>query len=299
MITGRVLNIQNYSVNDGEGIRTLMFLAGCPLRCKWCANPEGLVSRNQIFYNETLCTHCGRCAAACPNGVGVDLNDPRNRARCLGCGKCAAVCPMKARKNTVMVMTPEEAVEKLMAHQIFFDYSGGGVTYSGGECTVQRDFLNAVTARMYDEGISQAMESSAYFDFDQVRPILERMDHIFMDIKCMNSGLHQLYTGRRNERILENIQKTAALGIPMTIRIPLIRHVNDSLANVRATAAFVHQVLPRPEMEILPNHFYGLEKYRQLGMDVGAATFETPDSYEVNRFVSVIQDEGVAYVSYR
>lgn len=299
MASGRILNIQNYSVNDGDGIRTILFLAGCPLRCRWCANPEGLVSRNQIFYNKKLCVRCGRCTAACPNGVGFDLSLPENRKRCLGCGKCTAVCPVGARKNTVTVMTAREAAEELMRHQAFFAYSGGGVTYSGGECTVQRDFLDELSSLLYDEGISQAIETSAYFDFETVRPILLRMDHIFMDIKHMDSGLHRLYTGKDNALILENIARTAALGIPMTVRIPLIRRVNDSEDNVRRTAAFVRAHLPDPQIELLPYHFYGLEKYRQLSLDADAATFETPAEEKIASLSEVIRGEGVACVSYR
>ncbi|NLG85865.1 MAG: 4Fe-4S cluster-binding domain-containing protein, partial [Firmicutes bacterium] len=146
-ITGYVMQLQHFSVNDGEGIRTTIFLAGCPLRCKWCANPEGFDHHPKIAYYSKTCSGCGRCAAVCLHGIGINLNAPGNRDKCLGCGACVSVCPNGSRKQLISKMTVDEIVAAILPQLRFLQDSGGGVTFSGGEATSQRAFLHAAAKR--------------------------------------------------------------------------------------------------------------------------------------------------------
>ncbi len=296
---GRILQLQNYSVNDGDGVRTIVFFAGCPLRCRWCANPEGYTGQNNILYISSRCICCGRCAAACPEGVGIDLNDPAERAKCTGCGACVDACLENARKNTVTEMTVGEVIKKLETQMLFFRNSGGGVTYSGGECTSQPEFLAELVSEAYDMGLNQAMETSGYFELTELQPTLDRIDLLFMDIKHMDPEKHLHFTGVSNERILANIAALGQSREGIVIRVPTIMGINGDDGNIRATARFVKRHLRDPRMELLPYHSYGEDKYRQLGMTYEADLFRTPTADELSRLNAIIEDEGVRVVSYK
>ena len=202
---GSIIQIQNFSVNDGNGIRTTVFFAGCPLHCQWCANPEGLTKERKVAYYSKHCVACGKCVAVCPQKIGIDLN--RKRDMCIACGKCVMVCSKGARKLLTKEMTIEEIVDVIKPQMMFYRKSGGGVTFSGGEATVQKDFLRGLTKRLFDMGLNLALETSGYFAFDEVRDILERMELIFVDIKHMDEEKHKYFTGKSNKIILENISR--------------------------------------------------------------------------------------------
>jgi pyruvate formate lyase activating enzyme len=244
-IQGRILQMQNFSVNDGEGIRTTVFFAGCPLRCAWCANPEGWTARA----GET---------------VSVD-----------------------------------RVLQKLAGQLSIFRFSGGGVTLSGGEPTAQAAFFNALTAELYDRGISLAVETCSQFSWEAVLPGLTRMDLIFADLKHMDPALHRTYTGAELGPILENLRRYRDLPAQVVVRVPTILTVNADEANIRATARFVRENLPEAKMELLPYHRYGAGKYTALGLDPPSAAFGTPDQRDLERLRQVIGEEGVTVVSYR
>ncbi len=298
-IKGKILQLQHFSVNDGEGIRTIVFFAGCPLRCRWCANPEGYTDRNQVMYISSLCARCGRCKAVCPLHLDFDLNDPDVRSRCDGCGRCVSACLDKARKNTVSEWTAEEIAVQLEPQIPYFRRSGGGVTYSGGECTGQPEFLAELVRQVYDLGLNQAMETSAVFDPDRLKPILEHIDLLFMDIKHMDSRKHAFYTGRGNTEILDNIARLGQSRNGIVIRVPVIMGVNGDDGNITATARFVKENMMDPRMELLPYHSYGEDKYKQLGMGYPAEMFRTPTSEEMSHLSSLVEKEGVQIVSFK
>lgn len=292
------MQIQPFSVNDGEGIRTNIFMAGCPLRCRWCSNPEGFEQRELIGWHRRRCIGCGACAAVCPQGIGIDMEE---RAECIACGACVKVCPEEARANMVALMDADDVIREVMKHRLFYSYSGGGVTFSGGEATSQPEFLDYVSRELYDSGLSIDLESCGYFDFDLVRPSLERMDLIFMDLKHMDPEVHMQYTGVSNERILENI---ARLGIleqtpEIVIRIPVIGGVNNSEENIAASAAYVHDVLPAARMELLPYHSLGRIKYEAIGMPFTQDGFYTPDKEEMKKLRAVAAAQGPEIADYR
>ena len=292
------MQIQPFSVNDGEGIRTNIFMAGCPLRCRWCSNPEGFEQKELVGWYKRRCIGCGACAEVCPQGIGIDMED---RCRCIACGACVKACPEEARANMVTLMDADDVIKEVMKHRLFYSYSGGGVTFSGGEATSQPEFMDYVSRELYDSGISIDLESCGHFDFDLVRPSLERMDLIFIDLKHIDPEEHRKYTGVSNERILENIAQLGSLREKpeIVIRIPVIGGVNNSEENIAASAAYVHDVLPDAKMELLPYHSLGRIKYEALGMPFDQDGFYTPDKEEMKKLRGIAAAQGPKIADYR
>lgn len=245
---GYMMKAQNYSVNDGEGIRTVLFLAGCPLRCKWCCNPESFT--------------------------------------------------LESKENFVSLYTIEEILKSIENQKIFYRHSGGGVTFSGGEATVQVDFLRALVNKLYDDGVHLAIETSGYFKFEDVEAILSKMDQIFVDVKLMDDDKHIKYTGKSNRLILENIKRMNKLSGEIIIRIPVIAGVNDSEENSQQTARYLRKVLDKPQIELLPYHSLGLYKYELLGIEYREKSFSPPTNETIKTLENIIKNEAVKIVSY-
>ncbi len=290
-VKGYIMQLQPFSVNDGDGIRTTIFLAGCPLRCKWCSNPEGFSRKPLIGWYQRKCIGCGACTAVCPEHIGINMN--LEREKCIACGKCTEICPKGARAKMVSLADADDILTQIRKHEIFYRYSGGGVTFSGGEATSQPELLNYLTSKIYDMNISMDIESCGHFEFESVRESLERLDLIFMDLKMMDDDKHKLYTGVSNEMTLKNIKKLSEVPADVVIRIPVIGGVNNDEDNIRRSAEYVHNNLPKAKMELLPYHKFGTIKYEAIGMPYEHDDFYRPSKEEMEKLRELVRSEGV------
>lgn len=295
---GRVVNIQHFSVNDGEGLRTTVFLEGCPLKCKWCSNPDSWNNIVKLGVIKDKCKSCNKCIEVCDKNITSLLNRKEVKSKCNLCGKCVSNCVNNAISIMTKEMTVDEVVREVEKDRIFYINSGGGVTFSGGEATLQSDFLTKLVNKCYDKGINMAIETCGYFDFDKVKNIIEKLDYIFVDIKSMDDNIHKKYTGVSNKLIFENICKMARMNIPMTVRIPVISGVNDSIENIRNTAIFVKENTINGSIELLPYHKFGIEKYKALGLEDFIYEFKTPEDSLMLKLKKTIEDIGVKVVKY-
>lgn len=298
-IRGYIMELQNFSVNDGDGIRTNIFFAGCPLRCSWCSNPESHTISDKIAYYKKTCVNCKKCVDICENDVGIDLNDKSNRIKCNSCGKCSEICPTKSRKNLIYKYSLKDIMKVIEKQKIFFDFSDGGVTFSGGEATQQEEFLRELVNECYDKAIDMAIETCAYFEFDKVKDILEKLDLIFVDIKHMDDDKHKQFTGVGNKEILGNISKMNELKVPIVVRISVIDGVNSDIENIRATAKYIKDNVSNPKIELLPYHSFGDGKYEALGLNIPSEKFKRPSLEDLEKLYEIIEKEGVEIVSYK
>ena len=294
--TGVVFNIQRFTVHDGPGIRTEVFLKGCPLRCLWCSNPESQKSHPVVGVYPDRCIgvdKCGFCISACPveaEGAFI-VEDNRvtaiNRDVCTDCLRCAEECPaMKTLEIFGKEMTVDEVMEVVLADRDFYEKSGGGVTLSGGEVFVQPEFSLALLETCKRHNLHTCVESSLHCNPEMLDRLYPFVDLVITDIKHMDPSEHKRLTGVGNERILENVKKTAQLGMPLVIRIPIVAEHNDSEGNITATAEFIAQELQNKvkQVQLIPYRELGLEKYRSLGMEYPMGDFQAParEAWEKN-----------------
>ena len=254
METGIIFDIKEFSIFDGPGIRQTVFLKGCPLRCNWCHNPEGLSREPQIMVSLNACLHCGRCKAVC-----------RHPDACIACGRCVEVCPQNVRRIAGTRMTSGELAETLRKDASYYAACGGGVTFSGGEPLLQRGFLAETLDQL--AGIHRAVETSGYTEPEVFEKILDRVDFVMMDLKLMDEEQHKKYTGVSNRKILHNARTLMRSGKPCRLRVPLIPGVSDTEENLRATAEFIRSVEPKTPVELLPYHKTAGAKYAMVGAE--------------------------------
>lgn len=269
---GTVFDIQRYSIHDGPGIRTLVFMKGCPLRCQWCSNPEGLTANKSLMFTPRLCYGCGRCVPVCESGAITSENGAIlwDKSKCTNCLKCAEACKIvHARKVCGQDYTVPELLEEVMKDEDYFrKESGGGLTVGGGEPMNQADFVRELMEAAHEAGINTALESSSYATEENARKVYEVTDHIFTDIKHMDEEKHKELTGVSNQPILRNIRMAAEMldqgKQHLVIRIPIIPDRNDSEENIRQTAEFVKSLGVADRIEILPYHNLGEAKYDRV-----------------------------------
>lgn len=265
---GWVFNIQRYSVHDGPGIRTTVFLKGCPLRCLWCDNPESQQIQPQIVYWPDRCIQCEACLAACPQSALVVDGAGRKTIlpeQCDLCGLCVEECYSGALEQIGRLMSVAEAASLVAEDRSFYEESGGGMTVSGGEPTVQADFCRSLLRTCHEVGIHTAIESCGHAPWEVWQSLLPHLDLILYDLKHIDPFKHKRQTGFSNRLILDNFGKLARSGKPVIVRRPVIPGHNDSPADIHALAQFLAAFETIQEVNLLPYHRYGQSKYEQLG----------------------------------
>lgn len=269
---GYVFNVQRYSLHDGPGIRTIVFLKGCPVRCQWCANPESQQFNPELAYNENKCIglkECGWCINSCEaEAIYEDLNGKIaiKREQCTNCGKCVDICPSKALTMYGDLKSVEEVLDLVEADSTFYSRSGGGITLSGGEPLAQAEFASEILKEAKRRRLNTAIETSGYADWDKAVTVFEYVDHILFDIKNMDAIRHKEFTGVDNQPILENFKKLCNRfpNTPITVRTPVIPGFNDTEQDILAIIDFI-KGYPNVKYEILAYHRLGEPKYIYTG----------------------------------
>lgn len=284
MTKGVVFDIQKYSMHDGPGVRTLVFLKGCPLRCKWCSNPESISSVFQVMCLADQCVSCGRCIDVCPSGVhkmlAVSNGQPQHQvdrmATCIGCGACTKSCSAKALRIAGKEMTVDEVVNVIMEDQFFYLTSGGGVTIGGGEPTFQPAFAGAILRQARLNGVHTAMETCGQSTWEIYQELAPYTDLFLYDLKHIDSDRHKANTGVGNERILDNLTRLLEFGSNVLVRMPLIVGVNDDVESLSGALTWLEKTANGATnlkgVEVLPYHRLGESKYHQLGQEYPMGT---------------------------
>jgi pyruvate formate lyase activating enzyme len=267
MRTGLVFNIQRYSLHDGPGIRTTVFLKGCPLCCSWCHNPEGIAPRKELLVVESRCLGCGECRSACAFGRSLAGEGalPTRFESCTVCGACVAACPTGARQTVGREMTVTEVLEDVLRDRIFYEDSSGGVTFSGGEPLLQHEFLRATLEACRACGLHAAVDTCGFGCTDHLLALAPLTPLFLYDLKLMDDTRHRQHTGVSNAPILENLKALDRVHPNIWLRVPIIPGVNDDAANLAAIARFASSLQGLRQVNLLPYHRTGVQKHRRLG----------------------------------
>ncbi len=295
-IFGTILQYKRFAVHDGDGIRTTLFLKGCPLSCKWCHNPEGIGFVPELACLAHKCIGCGECAAVCPTGAQKIGDDGHtfDRSLCAACGKCADACLGGALTLYGRKVSAREAADTLLLDRDFFTESGGGVTLSGGEPLMQPEFTAEVFRLCRAQGVSTALDTCGYAPRRALDLVLPFTDKVLFDIKALDSAVHEAFTGRPNALIHENLRYINSLHVPTEIRIPLIPGVNDGESG--AIADFLAPLDCITAVRILPYHKYAETKYESLGKTYAGKDFETPSRAALEAFAAPFAPRGIRVI---
>ena len=266
-----IFDIQRNSYVDGPGIRTTVFFKGCNLRCQWCHNPESQSAARQMMFYANKCTGCGKCKEVCPHHLET----------CDLCGKCALYCPHDAREVCGKEVTVKEVFDEIIKDKIFYEASGGGVTFSGGECMLQIDFLTEILKACKEKGINTAVDTAGCISWEHFERILSCTDLYLYDVKCFDSEKHKRYTGVGNERILENLKELLRAGKAVWVRIPIVPTVNDTTEEMLQIKRFLESCGKPQKIELLPYHAMGEHKYAALGRESQAFEVPSPEKMEL------------------
>lgn len=293
---GLVFDIQRYSIHDGPGIRTIVFLKGCPLSCRWCSNPESQELKPSIMYQKSNCIHCGKCISACKRGA-ISPNNKGfiNRELCTACGECVNVCLASALTLKGKKMTVEQVIKELKKDAINYRRSGGGITLSGGEPLVQSVFAQEIFKACKAQGWHTAIETTGYARPEVIEKVFPYVDLVLMDIKNINSDVHKKGTGVSNEIILKNAKRISEI-TKIVVRVPVIPRFNSSLESILEISKFAKTLNGIDTIHLLPYHTYGENKYELLGKSYLMKEFQSLSEDKIDTLKDIVQGQGLKCV---
>lgn len=293
-LKGNVFNIQKYSLHDGPGIRTILFLKGCSLRCKWCCNPESQESNSQVLFIKSRCIGCKKCENACPSNAIVFEESRRiDNLKCTHCGACAKICMAGALELNGTKMSVRDAVEEIKKDRTYYSYSGGGVTLSGGEALLQPDFAAEVLKACKQMGLNTAIETALFVNREAIDAVLPYTDLFLADFKLFDSTAHRSYTGQPNEKIKDNFKYIAQQGGNIIMRIPIIPTINDTKENLEKSAEFAKKIGSIKEVNLLSYHRLGVNKYEQVGRKYYMPKIKEPGKQKMYEYAKIFKNKGL------
>ena len=295
MAKGIIFDVKRYAIHDGPGIRTTLFLKGCSLRCQWCHNPEGIESKPEIMLRPSRCAkECNECVSICPqDAISKDGNTIEiDKAKCDLCRKCEDVCVYEALEVVGREVAVQEVMEEIEKDRIFFDESGGGITFSGGEPLMQLDFLEALLKEIGKKNIHVTLDTSGYVSFKDLDRISDKVDLFLYDLKIMDDEKHEKYTGVSNRLILDNLRKLAGREKSVAVRIPLISGINDDDQSIQKFVEYLLSLKNIKQINLLAYHKGGCEKYKRLRKEELPKTFQSPSDERIEEIKKVFADSG-------
>lgn len=295
MTTAFIFDIRKYSIHDGPGIRTTVFFKGCPLVCSWCHNPEGQSPTLEVMYHENRCIRCGACVEECTQqAIKMDPNSVvTNFEECIVCGTCTEFCYSEAREIIGKEMTVEEVMTEIEKDIPFYEESNGGVTFSGGEPLLQKDFLFELLKLCKLKNIHTAIDTCGYTKWDTINEVSKSVDLFLYDLKIIDDHKHKSFTGVSNKIILENLKKLLSLGCKVSIRIPIIPAFNDDEKSIKEISDYVTSLPNVNGVSILPYHHMAMEKYKRLNKNYDLNDKKEFSKEELNRIENVFQKHGL------
>lgn len=293
---GTIFEIKRFAVHDGDGIRTTVFMKGCPLRCIWCHNPEGLRNQKELSFIAHKCVGCGACAAVCPQGahvLGAEGTHSFDRAKCISCGLCEKACPTQALKLYGFEMSVEELLPLLLEDIDFYENSGGGVTLSGGECLMQADFCAALLKRLKENHVHTAVDTCGFVPRESIDKVMPYTDVFLYDLKAVDEMVHTACTRQSNRLILDNLSYIDQCGKQVEIRIPYVPQYNaDQLPLMADLLASLKNLV---KVRVLPYHNYAGSKYESLGME-NRLPPQVPENAEIQQAVELLRARNIKVV---
>jgi len=295
-VTGTVFNIQRFAVHDGPGVRTTVFLKGCPLSCWWCHNPESRAARPEVQIVADRCIQCGSCLEVCQHDAVVRLADGTysvDPLHCARCGECTEACPTNGRKIVGQERGVNEVLEEVLKDKVFYEESSGGVTFSGGEPMAQRDFLLALLAESRARGLHTCVDTSGMASESTLERVAELTDLFLWDLKLIDDNRHRVFTGVGNRAILSNLMRLARRGAEVWIRVPFIPGINDDRDNLDALASLVAGLHRDYPVFLLPYHRIAQDKYGRLGHAYPLAGLEPPGEEQLEAAAARLRRAGL------
>ena len=295
-LTAMIFDIKKFAIHDGPGIRTTVFFKGCPLACWWCHNPEAMLPQKELVSFPEKCIACGECFEACPQGAHEKQPDGTrvyHREQCVLCGACVDVCYAESLVMEGREVTVDDLMAELRKDRPFYENSGGGITLSGGEPTLQHEFALALLKACKAEGLHTAVDTSGQTPWWVFECLLPYIDLILYDIKHIDETSHQTHTGTDNRRILANLERLAGSGTPIEIRMPVVPSINDAEEDIEGAARFLAGIDGITRIELLPYHKLGTSKYARLDMKYRLAEVEPPPAERMESIATRLRGHGL------